>query len=167
MHFAAAYTPTAIKDLDLEESKLIVSTNLLSVISLTNLVLPHFENQQAGRLVLCASVAGFVGLPGGQPYSATKAAVINFAESLRAEAPNYITIQVINPGFVKTDLTAKNDFPMPMQISPEKAAEAIVAGLQSKQFEIHFPRRFTWLVKFLRALPYAILLKITRKMKPN
>ena len=64
-------------------------------------------------------------------------------------------MQVVHPGFVRTPLTDKNDFPMPFLMEPDQAAARIVAGLQSDRFEITFPRRFTMLLKLLRCLPYA------------
>jgi short-subunit dehydrogenase len=104
-------------------------------------------------------------LPEGQPYSATKAAIINLAESLHAEEGHHIDVKLISPGFVRTPLTDKNDFAMPMIIEPDQAAIAIADGLLSKRFEIHFPKRFTMLLKLLRALPYGLSLKITARMK--
>jgi short-subunit dehydrogenase len=122
-------------------------------------VLPILKSQAHGQFVLCGSVAGYCGLPNGQPYSATKAGVINLAESLRAEE-GHLDIKVINPGFVRTPLTDKNNFKMPMMIEPEEAAKIIVKGLQSKKFEIHFPKRFTFLMKILSVLPDFLYFKI-------
>jgi short-subunit dehydrogenase len=73
-------------------------------------------------------------------------------------------LQLISPGFVDTPLTKKNDFPMPFLISQEKAADAIVSGLQSRRFEIVFPWQMAIAMKLLRALPYALSLPITRRM---
>ncbi|MFM7622231.1 MAG: hypothetical protein ACKO57_04595 [Alphaproteobacteria bacterium] len=74
-------------------------------------------------------------------------------------------MKLISPGFVRTPLTDKNDFSMPMMIEPDQAAIAIANGLLSKRFEIHFPKRFTMLLKLLRALPYGLSLNITSRMK--
>ena len=126
--------------------------------------LPILKEQKSGQIALCGSVAGYIGLSGGQPYSATKAAVMNLAESLHAECPNHIDIKLISPGFVRTALTDKNDFSMPMILTPETAAKAIANGLHTKRFEIHFPKKFTLMLKFLRLLPYVIGLFITKKL---
>jgi NAD(P)-dependent dehydrogenase (short-subunit alcohol dehydrogenase family) len=86
-------------------------------------------------------------------------------ESLHAEEGHHCDVKLISPGFVRTPLTDKNDFSMPMIIEPDQAALAIADGLLSKRFEIHFPKRFTFFLKFLRALPYGLSLKITSRMK--
>ena len=108
--------------------------------------------------------AGYVGLPQGQIYSAIKAGVINLAESLRAELAPEVDVRLISPGFVDTRLTQKNDFDMPALIQPEDAAAAIVKGLDKGGFELHFPRRLTLPLKFLRALPYGLALRLTRRL---
>ena len=161
---AAIYRPEMIDKLDPSFARQLVEVNLLGAIYTTYALLPLFETQQCGQIVLCGSVAGYTGLPAGQPYSATKAAIINFTESLYAEAPDYLDVKLINPGFVRTRITDKNSFPMPMRIEPEQAAKHIAKGLQSNGFEIHFPKAFTLLVKLLRLLPYPLALYLTRKM---
>ena len=70
-------------------------------------------------------------------------------------------LQLIDPGFVKTPLTDQNDFAMPCLIAAEEAAARIAVGLQSDRFEITFPRRFTWLLKFTRCLPYSLYFPLT------
>ena len=88
-------------------------------------------------------------------YGATKAALINMAETLYLDlAPRGISVYVINPGFVKTPLTDRNTFAMPALISVDDAVTAIIAGFECGDFEIHFPKRFTLWLKLLRLLPY-------------
>lgn len=109
---------------------------------------------QLKQIALVASVAGYRGLPTASCYGASKAAVINLAESLRAELySSGIDIRLINPGFVKTPLTDKNDFEMPFLISAEQAAQDIIKGLNGKRFEIVFPRKMAWAMKLLKWLP--------------
>lgn len=162
---AAAYKPMKITALDLDETRKIIEVNLLGAFNFLHAALPVFESQGRGQIALCGSVAGYTGLPDGQPYSATKAGIMNLAESLRAELPVSIDVRLISPGFVKTPLTDKNDFAMPMIITPDKAAKAIADGLQSSKFEIHFPKGFTLLLKLLRLLPYPLTFFFTRKLK--
>jgi short-subunit dehydrogenase len=157
---AAAYKPMRLEMLDISDVRQIIETNLLSAFYLLHAVIPLLKTQPYGQIALCGSVAGYIGLPGGQPYSATKAAIINLAESLRSELPQTIDVKIINPGFVKTGLTAKNNFEMPMIITPEKAAMFIADGLLRKDFEIHFPRKFTLLLKLIKILPYRLSTKI-------
>ena len=162
---AAAYTPMKLAQLDLVITKQIIEVNLLGVFYVVHAVLPLLAGQKTtGQIALCGSVAGYNGLPGGQPYSATKAGIINLAESLYSEAPKNIDIKLISPGFVRTGLTAKNDFTMPMIISPEAAAQAIANGLLTTRFEIHFPKRFTLFLKLLRILPYRLYFWLTGRL---
>jgi short-subunit dehydrogenase len=159
---SAIYKPDSIENMDIEFASNLVDVNLKSVFYLTNTVLPVFNEQQSGQIALCGSVAGYVGLANGQPYSATKAAIINFAESLYTESPKYIDVKLISPGFVETPMTDKNNFKMPMIISSKVAANKIIDGLDSKKFEISFPKAFTSLLKVLSILPYSLKLKLIK-----
>lgn len=163
INLAALYDPSSLDELDMEKTRKLVDVNLMGMFNLVHVVLPFLKKQGSGQLALCGSVAGFRGLPNGQPYSATKAAVINLAESLKAENME-LDIKIINPGFVRTPLTDKNDFDMPMMIEPEGAAKAIADGLLKKTFEIHFPKKFTFMVKALKFLPAPIYFRLARKM---
>jgi short-subunit dehydrogenase len=105
-------------------------------------------------LSLVASVAGYRALPLALAYGPTKAALIHLAESLHLDlASDGVGVSVVNPGFVRTPLTAGNQFRMPALIEPEQAAEAMLRGWARGRFEIHFPRRFTALLKALGWLP--------------
>ena len=161
---SAAYTPLQLDALDMLVTKHMIEVNILGAFNVVHAVLPLLKEQKSGQMALCGSVAGYTGLSGGQPYSATKAAVINLAESLYAECPKHMDVKLISPGFVRTALTDKNDFSMPMIITPEAAAKEIARGLLSKSFEIHFPKKFTLVLKFLRLIPYALTFKITKKL---
>ena len=164
---AALYTPMPTDKLNLPVVKAIIETNLTGAFHVTQAVLLILHDQnRPSQFALCASVAGYTGLPGGQPYSATKAALINLAETLRAECEEKIDIKVINPGFVRTELTNKNTFKMPMMIEADEAAIEIAQGLLSNRFEIHFPKAFTVFLKFIRVLPYPLAFWLTRKIKP-
>ena len=163
---AAAYTPMKIEAINITVAKHMIEVNLTSAFNLLHAVLPIFKTQKTkGQIALCGSVAGYVGLPGGQPYSATKAAIINLSESLYAECGDLIDIKLINPGFVRTPLTDKNNFKMPLLLEPEEAAKKIAEGLQTKRFEIHFPKKLTVFLKVLRLLPYAFSLRLIRMIK--
>ena len=91
--------------------------------------------------------------------------MINLAESLYGDLqPRGIGVSLVNPGFVQTPLTAQNRFHMPALITPEQAATAMLAGWQKGRFEIHYPRRFTYFMKLLQCLPYALYLPLLRRM---
>lgn len=160
---AALYDPGLVADLDPETTTRLVAVNLLGSFEVARLTPPLLRD--GGQLVLFGSVAGYFGLPGGQPYSATKAAVNNLAETLRAELAPRVDVRLVCPGFVSTRLTAKNDFAMPAVITPDQAAQAVIRGLQTRAFEIHFPKRFTLVIKLLRALPYAVSLRLTARLR--
>jgi Short-chain dehydrogenases of various substrate specificities len=126
------------------------------------------KEQETGTIAVVSSVAGYMGLPTASAYGLTKAGIINLCETLHVElAPLGIDLKLINPGFVRTPLTDKNDFPMPFLMEPEDAARAMANGLESKKFEIAFPRTFVWMLKFLRFLPYQLAFPITRKFMPK
>lgn len=166
LYLAAAYTPSYIQDMSEENISETIAINLEGAMTCLRALIPYYKSQGHGQIALCGSVAGYGGLPGGQPYSATKAAIINLAESLRAEMrDDNIDVRLISPGFVKTPLTDKNDFAMPMMIEAEEAARAIADGLMGKKFEIHFPKTFTILMKLLSSLPYAVYFYLVSKIK--
>ena len=117
-----------------------------------------------GHITLVGSVAGYRGLPKSLAYGPTKAALINLAETLYLDLHDKgIGVSLINPGFVKTPLTAKNDFKMPALISPEEAATAILQGWADGEFEIHFPKRFTLWMKVMQVLPYGLFFRAIRR----
>lgn len=159
---AALYDPGKAMQIDPAQAAQIVTANLTGSFLFARAAVPLLR--PGGQLALTGSVAGYVGLPQGQIYSATKAGVINLAETLRAELSPGIDVRLICPGFVATRMTARNDFDMPAIITPETAAAQIIAGLDGRRFEIHFPRRLTLPLKLLSALPYALALPLTKRL---
>ncbi len=118
----------------------------------------------AGHVSLISSVAGFRGLPKSLAYGPTKAALTNLAENLYLDMePLGVGVSVIHPGFVQTPLTAQNKFTMPALITPEQAAQATIAGWAKGEFEIHYPKRFTHVMKLLRLLPYRAYFPAVRR----
>jgi NAD(P)-dependent dehydrogenase (short-subunit alcohol dehydrogenase family) len=103
-------------------------------------------------------------LPNGLAYGPTKAAVTHVDETWYMDLQDKgIGVSVINPGFVATPLTAQNNFQMPALISPEEAANAMLAGWAEGLFDIHFPKRFTSWLKLMRLLPYRIYFALVRR----
>lgn len=162
---AAIFRPNDVDKMDIDFAKKLIDVNVMGAIYTSYAALKIFEEQGAGQLSLCGSIAAYTGLPGGQPYCASKAAVLSLAESLAAETPEYVDIKLISPGFVRTRITDKNNFDMPCIIEPEQAANEIAKGLKKRAFEIHFPKRFTYSTKLLRVLPYPLALFITGRMR--
>jgi short-subunit dehydrogenase len=160
---AADYHAMRAWTLDVARASRMIDTNLKGPIYAVDTVLPDMLARQQGGIAIIASVAGYVGLPTSLIYGPTKAALINFCESLYLDLHGRgIAVTVINPGFVATPLTAGNNFRMPALISAEEAAQEIKAGLEAGEFEIHFPRRFTAWLKMLRHLPYGMQFKALR-----
>ncbi|WP_257295777.1 SDR family oxidoreductase [Endozoicomonas sp. YOMI1] len=138
--------------------------NLMGVCHCLEPLIATMKKQGKGVIAINASLAGYRGLPKAAGYGATKAALINMAESLNSELwREGIDIKVINPGFVKTPLTNKNRFPMPFLMEVDKAAEIIVKGMKGRQFEIRFPRIFAATLGLLRHLPYPLYFWLVRK----
>ena len=122
------------------------------------------ENSWVNFIAIVGSVAGYSGLPKALAYGPSKAAMINFCETLFYDLqPQGIGVHMISPGFVKTEATAQNDFEMPALISSEEAAKHILDGIRDGEFDIHFPKRFSGFLKFLRLLPYPIYFWILRR----
>lgn len=138
-----------------------IEVNLASVYYGLEVILPGMIARGSGSLVIIASVAGYLGLPNATVYGPTKAALINLAELLYAELhPKGLGVYLVNPGFVKTKMTANNSFTMPAIVSADTAAHEIIQGIEQGRFEIHFPKRFTRLLKVLSLLPYRSRLAI-------
>jgi NAD(P)-dependent dehydrogenase (short-subunit alcohol dehydrogenase family) len=142
--------------------------NIFGALRVIEAVLPQMKARRQGRITLISSVAGFRGLPRALAYGASKAALTHIAEALYFEcAPFDVVVQVVHPGFVKTPLTDKNDFQMPFLMSAPDAAKRMVAGMQRDGFEITYPRRFTYMLKLLRLLPYALYFWLVGRATKN
>lgn len=163
---AGTYEPMDAEHFNLAQVEHMLDVNFRGALRALAYVLPDFIVRNTGRIALVGSVAGYRGLPASIGYGASKAAMIHLAENLKADlAKTNIRVQIINPGFVETRLTAKNDFAMPAMISPEKAAAYIMDGLASSRFEIHFPKRFSLILKFLSLLPSPLYFQLLRRIK--
>ncbi len=138
--------------------------NTVGALHVLQAVTPALLARGRGHISLVSSVAGFRGLPQSLAYGPTKAALIHLAETLYLDLqPRGLGVSVINPGFVETPLTAQNKFHMPALITPDEAAQAIVQGWTRGEFDIHFPKRFTRVMKLLRLLPYGLYFAAVRR----
>lgn len=164
VYLAGTYTPTRAWELTAERAREHVEVNLMGAYHVLAAVLPAMLERGSGGVAIVSSVAGYRGLPKSLCYGPTKAALINLCESLYLDlAPLGIGVYLVNPGFVATPMTAHNRFRMPALLSPESAAEALIAGLERGAFETHFPKRFTGWLKALRHLPYGAYFPAIRK----
>jgi short-subunit dehydrogenase len=138
--------------------------NVLGTANCIAAILPRMLRRGVGEIAIVASLAGYRGLPTAAAYGASKAALINLAEALKLDLVGTgVSARLINPGFVRTPLTDRNEFPMPFLIDAEAAAQRIFDGLAGSAFEIAFPRRFAWMLKFLRILPYRLYFPLVRR----
>jgi len=161
---AARYQPERAWEVRAATARATIETNLVSAYQCIETVLPDLMERGAGAIALVASVAGYMGLPRASVYGPTKAALINLAESLYLDLRGRgVGIYLVNPGFVRTPMTAVNTFAMPALIDPDEAALRIVAGFEAGRFEIDFPRRFTRVLRWVSRLPYAVRFPLLRR----
>ena len=154
---AGVYVAVHGEDLHREDFEKTFAVNLHGTVNCLLPAVRHMKARGHGQIAIVSSVTGYGGLPTSAAYGATKAALINMAESLKFDLDKVgVRLQIINPGFVETAATAKNAFPMPALVSAEVAADRIAEGLKSSGFEITFPRRFTYVMKLLKLLPYRL-----------
>lgn len=158
------YTPLRADDFEFQVAEQTIEANLLAPMKAVSLVLPEMLKSHAGHIAIVGSVAGYSGLPKALAYGPSKAGIINFCEILHYDLlPQGISVHMISPGFVATEATAQNDFEMPALISADEAAVEILGGIQRGEFDIHFPKRFSRFLKFLRILPYPLYFWIVRR----
>ena len=161
---SGVYTPLRADNFDIQLAEKTIDANLLGPMRAVALVTPEMLKAHSGHIAIVGSVAGYSGLPKALAYGPSKAAIINFCENLYYDLlPTGVSVHMISPGFVATEATAQNDFEMPALISAEEAAQEILAGIQKGEFDIHFPKRFSRFLKFLRILPYPIYFWIVRR----
>lgn len=168
---AGTYDATRIDSLTAKSAEQSLRINLIAPVSATAEILPLIlSNNRTERprgFAFVASVAGYRGLPRALTYGPGKAGLISFAESLWIDLNGIgLNTWLINPGFVRTRLTAKNTFDMPALIDPEDAASAIIKGFATGCFEIHFPKRFTYFMKLLQLLPIGWYLRLVQRLVP-
>ena len=164
LYCAGHYRAQRATDFDLTDMLRHQDVNYNGLLRVLDAVLPMFLQQGTGHISVVSSVAGWRGLPNGLAYGPTKAAVTHVAETLYMDLQDKgIGVSVVNPGFVATPLTAQNNFQMPALLSPEQAAEAMLAGWSQGLFDIHFPKRFTGWLKLMRLLPYRAYFALVRR----
>jgi len=162
---AGIYEPLAAGSVTAEGYRKHIEVNYIGVTNCLAEILPRMLERGYGQIAIVASVAGYRGLPQAAAYGPTKAALINLAETLRLELQGSgVDIRLVNPGFVATRLTARNEFKMPAVMSPDMAAAEIIRGLQGKRFEIVFPWRFIIWLKLLRILPWRLYCLVVRRV---
>lgn len=151
---AGVYWPMPAQSLDPAQFVQMCDTNFTGCARVLAAVLPAMVARGTGHIVLTGSLSGFRGLPGAMGYSASKAGVMALAESLYADLRGTgIKVQLANPGFIKTRLTALNTFKMPFLMEPEAAAAEMMTLMASPHFKRSFPTLFSWVFRLSQFLP--------------
>ncbi len=141
-----------------------ISTNFLSLVYGVSASLPFLKNSKQPHVVFMSSSVVYLPLPRAEAYGASKAAVQYLGNALRIHlAPHSISVSIVYPGFVKTPLTQKNDFPMPFLVTAENAAKKILHGIIRHKPEISFPWPLILLLKFLNFLPITWQVALLKK----
>lgn len=154
---AGVSIPNHATRFNIADADLVIRVNVLGVMYLYDAVVHGMIERKAGRFVGIASVAGLRGLPTSGPYSASKAAVQAFLEAARIElVPYNVGVTVVNPGFIVTEMTAKNRFHMPFLMKAPKAARIIADGIERGKRVIEFPRRMSLVMRITRLIPDAL-----------
>ncbi len=159
------WDPKKEREIDVEQIENVFKVNFFGTLNCIKAVEDHFRNRKNGIITIVSSIAGYKGLPNSTGYGPSKAALNNLAESLYFDFGRYgVRVCLVSPGFIKTPMTDKNDFPMPMIKSPEFAADQMFKGLtKNKGFEIHFPKSFTSIMKVLKVMPNGLYFRIIEK----
>ncbi len=162
---AGTHAPSSAAQFNANAYRTLLEINVMGVVNGLSAAIPAFVDRKQGQIGVVASVAGYSGLPSAAPYGASKAALINMCEALKPELESVnVGVSLINPGFVRTPLTDKNDFPMPFLIEADEAAHHIYTGMVKGKFEIAFPRTFVLILKLLRILPYGLYFPLIKKV---
>ncbi|WP_170346788.1 SDR family NAD(P)-dependent oxidoreductase [Ruegeria atlantica] len=151
---AGAYDPMRSAEWDTEASLRMSDVNYLGALRVLGETVPGFVRAGQGEVTLIGSLAGYHGLPAAIGYGASKAALISLAETMRHDlAGTGVTVRIVNPGFIKTRLTEKNSFKMPMLMTPEDAADRVVKAMSRRRFRTDFPEPFSWFIRLIDYLP--------------
>lgn len=165
---AGTHKATDAASFDTGVYRLIMDVNYFGVVNCLSPIIAAMKKRRAGVIAFMGAAAGLAGLPAAGAYCASKAAVMRIAETMRTELKTFnIDVKLILPGFVDTPLTRRNEFPMPFLIDVEEAARRIEKGLSSRRFEIAFPRRLVWLLRFYSLLPRPLYFRLARRFLPR
>ena len=160
------WNPKKEKDIDVEQIEDVFKVNFFGTVNSIKAVEQFFKDKKSGIITIVSSIAGYRGLPNSTGYGPSKSALNNLTESLYFDFKRFnVRVCLVSPGFIKTPMTDKNDFKMPFLKTPEYAANKIYDGLINKDnFEIHFPKILTVILKILSFLPSKIYFYLVGKL---
>jgi short-subunit dehydrogenase len=155
---AGVGTPTTLSPVNTADVQEMFRVNVLGVVYSIEAVLPEMLKRGRGHIAAVSSLAGFVGLPGESGYCATKAAVNAYLDGLRIHLRSRgVWVTTLCPGFVRTPMTAVNDFHMPWLLDADDAARRMVKALRRRRKVYRFPWQTSILVRLARHLPDWVL----------
>ncbi len=161
VHMAGAYWPMNATNWHADHAETMAQVNFVGALNLMGVVTPRFVARDQGHIVLTGSLAGYRGLPGAIGYAASKAGVMALAESMYSDLRKTgVRVQLVNPGFIRTRLTEKNDFSMPFIMTPEQAADAYFEHMCRDKFSCSFPSLFAAAFRAGRLLPDALYYRV-------
>jgi len=148
IYVAGDYAPMSAATWEAARAVTVSAINYTGALNVLGALVPRFARHDRGHVVIVGSLAGFSGLPGAVGYGDSKAALMHLVQNLRVDLKaSKVRLQLINPGFVKTRLTEKNEFRMPFIMEPEKAAQIMADHMETNRFSKSFPRLFSWVFK--------------------
>lgn len=148
------YDPMPATEWDAQGALKMCDINFTGAMRVLGEAVPKLVKQGSGDITLIGSLAGYRGLPASVGYSASKAALISLAETMRFDLRDSgVVVRVVNPGFIKTRLTDKNSFKMPQLMEPEDAADRVLRAMRSNRFRTDFPAPFAWFIRLVDYLP--------------
>lgn len=151
---AGVYWPFGAQNWNAQQANAMADINFTGMMRVMGQVVPGFVDRDAGHIVITSSLTGFRGLPRSIGYTASKAATMSLAECMYADLRGSgVQVQVVNPGFIKTQLTDKNDFKMPFLMAPEDAAQEVLDHMRTDRFKKSFPWLFSLLFRGSQFLP--------------
>ena len=154
VYLAGVYWPQPAQDWDAGQVTAMCDVNFTGAARVLGQVVPGMVARDSGHIVLTGSLSGYRGLPGATGYAASKAGVMAMAEALHADLRGTgVKVQLVNPGFIRTRLTDKNDFRMPFLMEPDEAASAVFDHMNADGFQKSFPVPFAWLFRLSQFLP--------------
>ena len=161
LYAAGVYTPVNAAAWNANEVEQMIDINFIGAARVLAAVVPRFVEFGKGHIVIIGSLSGFRGLSGALGYGASKAGIMHLAENIHADLySSGVKVQLINPGFIKTRLTDKNDFKMPFIMSAEEAAKNVINAMLSDRFQTNFPRFFSWVFRGANFLPAILYYKL-------
>ena len=160
------WDPKKEKDIDVEQIENVFKVNFFGTLNSIKAVEKYFKDRKSGTITIVSSIAGYRGLPNSTGYGPSKSALNNLAESLYFDFKRYnVRVCLVSPGFIQTPMTDKNDFKMPFLKTVDYAADKIYDGLiNSKKFEIDFPKELTLILKLFKIMPNKLYLSLVEKL---